>query len=89
MTTPFSNHRVMPARKGGPYTGPYRVVSNAYNKRMSEQLKRSVQIQVHVTADEYAAIEKYCCRNGVSKRMSRSSVVREWILEGLAREIQS
>ena len=84
MTTPFSNHRTMQARKGGPYTGPYRKVSNVYNKRVPEQLKRTVQIQVHVTADEYALIEKYCCRDG--RRLSRSSVVREWILEGLARD---
>ena len=85
--TPFSNHRTMTARKGGPYTGPYRLVSNAYNKRVPEQLKRTVQIQVHITADEYALIEKCCCREG--ERLSRSSVVREWILEGLARDNHS
>ena len=73
--------RKMPERCGGPFRCPDRRYKASYKPL---HLKRNVQISFHVTLEEYHQIENHC-RLG-SSRLSRSTLIRRWILEGLAHD---
>ena len=74
--------RKMPKRRGGPYR------QKRYKSNYKPlHLRRDIGISFHVTLEEYLQIEKYCRIAG--SRLARSTVIRRWVLEGLARENQS